>query len=46
MSADAPPTNPENGYANFTAPIACKMPVPAPPGSLGIYRSFSFTAPP
>jgi len=34
MSADSPPTNPENGYANFTAPIACKMAVPAPPGGV------------
>jgi hypothetical protein len=31
MSADSRPNNPENGYANFTAPIACKMPMPAPP---------------
>lgn len=38
MSTDATPTNPpENSpaksYANFTAPIACKMPMPHPPGA-------------
>ena len=37
MSADSPQNNPENGsYANFVAPIACKIAMPVPPrGDVG-----------